>query len=264
MSCLAAADWDQQGTAAEDAPHKQLGSASSNIPQQRQAAARSDVQAEAEPAGSHAVLSPEGTSAEQAGASTQGPQSPGNKGDPVAGRLAAFGSSGSSPLHNPRSPRSPRQTSPQRPVTIPEDAPVAYAAIQRGSPTANLEPTPSPEAEFAGALKRLTAARRDGSFADWIRPSASSEQQQQRQDAIRSMTPRERRQLREQVKMKGKLFWHASYLQHWLIQNGRPEGAKLQLHGLLLSLSEDCLLISQKRDRSAGFCSTFRGEQRSA
>eukprot|EP00891_Asterochloris_glomerata_P009398 jgi/Astpho2/9398/Aster-01663 len=201
------ADWDQQGTAAEDVPHKQLGSASSNIPQQRQAAARSDVQAEAEPAGSHAVLSPEGTSAEQAGASTQGPQSPGNKGDPAAGRLAAFGSSSSSPLHNPRSPRSPRQTSPQRPVTIPEDAAVAYAATQRGSPTANLEPTPSPEPEFAGALKRLTAARRDGSFADWIRPSASSEQQQQRQDAIRSMTPRERRQLREQVKMKGPWPW---------------------------------------------------------
>lgn len=61
--------------------------------------------------------------------------------------------------------------------------------------------------------------------------------------------------------MKGK---HASYLQHWLIQNGRPEGAKLQLHGLLLSSSDDCLLISQKRYRSAGFCSTFRGEQRSA
>ena len=208
-SCLAAADWDQQGTTAGDTRSEQMRSASSSSPRQRQAAAHSDVQAKAELPGSHAVLRPEGASAEQAGASTQGRQSP--------GRLAAFGSSSSSPLYNPRSPtspRSPRQASPQRPVTIPEDAAVAYTAVQQGSPNATLEPTPSPEPEFAGALRRLTAARRDGSFAEWIRPSTSDAQQQQREDAIRSMTPRERRRLREQVKMKGEIVMHASCLQH--------------------------------------------------
>ena len=152
------------------------------------------------------MLRPEGASAEPVSASMRGLQTPG---EAAAGRLAAFGSSSSSPLHNPRSPRSPRQASPQRPVTIPEDAAVAHTAVQQGSPKASLEPTPSPEPEFAGALRRLTAARRDGSFAEWIRPSASDEQRQQREDAIRSMTPRERRRLREQVKMKGGPFMHA-------------------------------------------------------
>ena len=160
------------------------------------------------------MLRLEGASAEQAGASMQELQTPGDSGAPAAGRLAAFGSSSSTPLYNSKSPRSPRQASPHRPVTIPEDAAVAHAAIQQGSPTATLEPTPSPEPEFAGALRRLTAARRDGSFAEWIRPSTSDQQQQQREDAIRSMTPRERRRLREQVKMKGEIFWRASCLQH--------------------------------------------------